>query len=361
MYKYSALLIAIAACCLLSSRPVQAANYPDPVAGDYIVHDFRFSTGEVLPDLRLHYTTIGTPVRDSAGVVRNAVLILHGTTGRGANFLTEGFAGTLFGPGQPLDATRYFIVIPDGIGNGQSSKPSDGLRAHFPRYTYDDMVLSQYRLLTEKLGVTHLRLIIGTSMGGMHAWLWGEAHPDFMDAILPMVCLPAPIAGRNRIQRRLIMDAIRNDPEWNGGNYVKPPQGFSTALKMALIAASSARQLHLDAPTLEATDRMMDAYVAKRMAESDANDFLYAWDASRAYDPGPALERIRAPVFAINFGDDEINPPELGVMEREIVRVPRGRYILIPASDQTRGHVSFYNTSLWQEHLLELLAISVAR
>ncbi len=302
--------------CFLFGSPVHSASYPDPVAGDYVVHDFRFSTGEVLPELKLHYTTLGTPIRDAGGVVRNAVLVLHGTTGRGANFLTEGFAGTLFGPGQPLDATRYFIILPDSIGNGQSSKPSDGLRARFPRYNYDDMLVSQYRLLNEKLGVNHLRLILGVSMGGMHAWLWGQRYPDFMDAILPMVCLPTQISGRNRMQRRLVIDAIRNDPEWNGGNYVKPPQGFATALKMALIAASSARQLQLDAPTLESTDRLLDGYVAKRLAENDANDFLYAWEASRSYDPGPGLDRIRAPVFAINFADDEINPPELGVMER---------------------------------------------
>jgi homoserine O-acetyltransferase len=347
--------------CFLFGGSVRAASYPDPVAGEYVVHDFRFAAGEVLPELKLYYSTLGTPVRDGAGVVRNAVLVLHGTTGRGASFLTDGFAGTLFGPGQPLDATRYYIILPDSIGNGRSSKPSDGLRARFPRYTYDDMVLSQYRLLTEKLGVDHLRLILGTSMGGMHAWLWGEEHPDFMDAILPMVCLPAQIAGRNRMQRRLVIDAIRNDPQWTGGNYTRPPPGFATALEMALIAASSARQLQLDAPTLEAADRLLDSYVARRIAESDANDFLYAWDASRTYDPGPGLERIRAPVFAINFGDDEINPPELGVMEREIARVARGRYILIPASAETRGHVSFYNTSLWKHYLLELLAASEGR
>ncbi len=359
--RCAALSIAIAACCLLCSRPVQAANYPDPVAGDYIVHDFRFSTGEVLPELRLHYTTIGTPVRNPAGQVTNAVLLLHGTTGTGANFLRPEWAGTLFAPGQPLDATKYFLILPDSIGNGKSSKPSNGLRTRFPHYTYDDMVLSQYRLLTEKLAVDHLRLIVGTSMGGMHAWMWGVKYAEFMDALLPMVCTPAPIAGRNRMQRKLMIDAIRGDPEWHDGNYTKPPQGLATALRMSLISAGGAQQLYREAPTPDAADRLMDSTVAKQLAETDANDFLYAWEASRGYDPSPELGRIRADVFAINFADDDRNPPELGVMEREIARVPRGRYILIPASDRTRGHVSFYNTSLWKEHLVELLAISAAR
>ena len=353
--------IALAAGCLLSCRAVQAANYPDPVAGDYIVHDFRFATGEVLPELRLHYITIGTPVRNPAGQVTNAVLLLHGTTGTGSNFLRQDWAGTLFAPGQPLDATKYFLILPDSIGNGKSSKPSNGLRARFPHYSYDDMVLSQYRLVTEKLGVDHLRLIVGTSMGGMHAWMWGVKYPEFMDALLPMVCTPAPIAGRNRMQRKLMIDAIRSDPGWQDGNYTKPPQGLATALRMSLISAGGAQQLYREAPTSDAADRLMDNTVAKQLADTDANDFLYAWEASRGYDPSPDLGRIRADVFAVNFADDDRNPPELGVMEREIARVPRGRYILIPASDQTRGHASFYNTSLWKEHLIELLTISAAR
>jgi homoserine O-acetyltransferase/O-succinyltransferase len=345
-----------AAALLLSIDSALAADYPAPVEGDHVVRDFRFSTGEVLPELRLHYTTLGDPVRDGSGTVRNAVLILHGTQGSGAGFLRKEWADTLFGRSQLLDASRYYIILPDAIGSGRSSKPSDGLRARFPRYTYDDMVAAQYRLVTEGLGVDHLRLVIGTSMGGMHAWLWGGRYPGFMDGLLPIVCQPAQISGRNRIQRRLIVDAIRNDPEWNGGNYTRAPQSLATALKMALIGASSARQLQLDAPTTAAADELMDSYVARRMAEVDANDFLYNWDASRTYDPGPGLERIQAQVVAVNFADDEINPPELGVMEREIKRVKRGRYVLIPAGDDTRGHVSFYRTSLWSEYLAELLA-----
>ena len=341
--------------------PGLTADYPEPVEGDNLVRDFRFSTGETLPELKLHYTTIGTPVRDDAGRVRNAVLLLHGTTGTGANFLRPEWADTLFGPGQPLDARRYFIILPDSIGNGKSSKPSNGLRTRFPGYTYDDMVLSQYRLLTEKLQVDHLRLIVGTSMGGMHAWMWGVRYPDFMDALLPMVCTPAQISGRNRMQRKLMIDAIRNDPEWNGGNYSRPPQGLATALKMSLISAGSARQLYREGPTTEAADRTLDTTVAKQLGETDANDFLYAWEASRGYDPSPGLERIRATVYAVNFADDDRNPPELGVMEKEIERVPRGRYILIPASDQTRGHVSFYRTSLWVDYLVELLAATEPR
>lgn len=360
-YRAAVLRAGALALGLMTMATGLAANYPEPVEGEYVVSDFRFSSGEILPELKLHYTTIGTAARDASGRVRNAVLLLHGTTGKGANFLRSEWADTLFGPGQPLDATRYFIVLPDSIGNGKSSKPSNGLRTRFPRYTYDDMVLSQYRLLTEKLGVDHVRLIVGTSMGGMHAWMWGVRYPEFMDALLPMVCTPAQISGRNRMQRKLMIDAIRSDPEWNGGDYSHPPQGLATALKMSVISAGSARQLYTEGSTTEAADRVLDSTVAKQLAETDANDFLYAWEASRGYDPSPGLGRIRALVYAINFGDDDRNPPELGVMEREIARVPRGRYILVPGGDQTRGHVSFYRTSLWVEYLIELLAASEVR
>jgi homoserine O-acetyltransferase len=339
-------------CC---AQLAQAASYPQPVEGDYPIRDFAFASGEVLAELRLHYTTIGSPVRDETGLVTNAVLILHGTGGRGGVFLTEQFAGTLFGPGQPLDAQRYYLILPDSIGAGKSSKPSDGLRARFPHYTYDDMVRAQYRLVVDKLGVNHLRLVLGTSMGCMHAWMWAQTYPDFMDALLPMACQPAPIAGRNRMQRRMIMDAIRNDPEWRNGDYEKQPRGLVMALQINFIGTSNAEKLQRHAPTAAEADKLMDDWVRERLATTDANDYLYQWDASRTYDPGPGLEKIRAQVVAINSADDLVNPPELGVMQREIARVRNGRYILIPAGEKTIGHRTFYVTELWKAILPELL------
>ena len=336
----------------------QAAPYPEPVHGDFILRDFRFASGEVLPELKLHYFTLGTPARTTEGRITNAVLLLHGTNGRGTGFLTDNFAGELFGSGQPLDAGRWFIIVPDAIGHGKSSKPSDGLRAKFPQYGYADIVKAQYRLVVESLGVNHLRLIVGASMGGMHAWMWAENHPDFMDALLPLVCLPAQISGRNRMERRLIVEAIRNDPEWKGGDYEKQPQGLVTALRMVVISAGSSKRFYLEAPTQEATDRLLDRMVQQRMQYSDANDLLYAWDASRDYDPATGLQNIRAAVTAINFEDDERNPPELGIMESAIKRVARGKYVLVPASDRTRGHASVNDANLWKDYLVELLARS---
>lgn len=342
---------------LLSCFPIaQAASYPAPAEGDYVMRNFGFASGEVLPELKLHYTTIGSPAFDADGMVTNAVLLLHGTGGRGGAFLTEQFAGTLFGPGQPLDAQRYYLILPDAIGTGKSSKPSDGMRTRFPHYTYDDMVKAQYQLLQEHLRVSHLRLIIGTSMGCMHAWLWGETYPGFMDALLPMACLPVPIAGRNRLQRRLMMDAIRNDPDYRDGNYEKQPRGLFIALEMNFIATASAEKLQHRAPSAQATDRLMEEAVRERLATTDANDYLYQWDSSRTYDPSRQLENIQAKVVAINSADDEVNPPELGVMEREIARVRDGRYILIPAGEKTIGHRTFYVTELWRGVLPELLA-----
>ena len=342
----------------LSVGSAGASGYPPPVDSDFVAHDFRFASGETLSELRLHYFTIGAPARDSGGHITNAVMLLHGTNGRGAGFLTEGFAGELFGEGQPLDARRWYIIVPDSLGHGKSSKPSDGLRAKFPRYGYTDMVEAQYRLVTEGLGVDHLRLIVGVSMGGMHAWMWAEKVPQFMDAALPLACLPVQIAGRNRMERRLIIDAIRNDPQWNDGNYEKQPQGLVTALRMIVISAGSTRQLYLEAPTLNSTDYLLDKLVQQRMRNSDANDLLYAWDASRDYDPAPGLEGIRTPVTAVNFEDDERNPIALGVMEREIGRVAGGQYVLIPASERTRGHASVNDATLWKDYLVGLLARS---
>ncbi len=326
-----------------------------PTHGDFTLRDFQFQSGGRLPEVRMHYVTFGLPRRGPDGRVNNAVLVLHGTTGSSAQFLGANFAGTLFGPGQPLDASRYYIVIPDNLGHGQSSKPSDGLRAKFPQYGYQDMVAAQYRLLTEGLQVNHLRLVMGTSMGGMHTWVWGETYPDFMDALLPLACLPTEISGRNRVWRRMIIDAIRGDPGWNGGNYTQQPAGTRVAHEVLYFMGSNPRQRLKESPTLARADQTLDAYVNGAMKRLDANDVLYALEASRDYLPGPGLEKIRAPLLAINFEDDLINPPELGVLEREIKRVPRGQAVMIRESEQTRGHGTHTIAALWQSHLKWLL------
>jgi homoserine O-acetyltransferase/O-succinyltransferase len=331
-------------------------SYPAPRQGDFLIQDARFQTGEALPELRLHYTTLGAPISDAMGMVRNAVLLLHGTGGTGQAFLREQFAGVLFGPGQLLDATRYFIILPDAIGHGQSSKPSDGLRARFPRYTYDDMVAAQHRLLTEGLGVNHLRLVMGTSMGGMHTWLWGTRYPQFMDALMPLASLPAQIAGRNRMFRRMIIDAIRNDPEWRAGEYTPQPHGLVTAIYTLLFMVGSPLRWHQQAPTRAAADALFDELVQGYLAQLDANDLLYQVDASRDYDPAPDLERIEAPLLAINSADDQVNPPELGILEAAITRVRRGRAVVLPTSAATDGHRTHSLPAVWQQYLAELLA-----
>lgn len=342
---------ALLALLFLLGHPAAAAVREDTTAGDFVIRNFRFASGEVLPELRLHYLTLGKPRRDAAGKTRNAVLILHGTTGSGRQFLSPGFANELFGPGQLLDTTRYYVILPDGIGHGRSSKPSDGLRARFPRYGYQDMITAQYRLLTEELKVNHLRLVMGTSMGGMHAWMWGERYPDFMDGLVPLASVPTEIAGRNRMMRKMMIDAIRSDPEWNGGNYSRQPRGLQAALHILFMMTSSPLQQHRAAPTREAADRWITEWMRTRLASTDANDFLYAFDASHDYDPSHHLERITAPVLAINSADDLVNPPELGLMERLIARVKQGRYILIPTSEQTRGHGTHTMAAVWREHL----------
>jgi homoserine O-acetyltransferase/O-succinyltransferase len=334
---------------------LRAADYPPPTSGDVVLKDFRFAAGETLPELRIHYRTLGTPTRDADGKVNNAVLILHGTTGSGGNFLRPEFAGELFGKGQPLDATRFFLILPDGIGHGASSKPSDGTHARFPRYGYRDMIAAQHRLLTEGLKVDHLRLVIGTSMGGMHTWLWGETYPDFMDALMPLASLPTQISGRNRAWRRVIIDAIRNDPSWENGEYHKPPASVRTAAEMLYFMGNNPVERQKEAPTREAADRVLDETVARSLRTTDANDVLYALESSTDYDPGPGLERITAPLIAINFADDLINPPELGILEREIPRVKRGKAILVPRSDRTRGHGTHTLAAVWKEHLIVLL------
>jgi homoserine O-acetyltransferase len=347
-----ATLLSFAAC---------AANYPAPVEGDHVIRDFRFASGETMAELRIHYRTLGAPARDAKGVVRNAVLILHGTGGEGANFLKQRsgsdiFAAELFGPGQLLDATRYFIVLPDGIGHGKSSKPSDGLKGRFPHYGYHDMIEAQRRLLVEGLKVDHLRLVIGTSMGGMHTWLWGEAQPGFMDGLVPLASLPTQISGRNRLWRRIVMDAIRNDPAWKGGDYDAQPPGLRTGAEVLMFMGGNPVISQRSGPTLADADRVIDQGVSGMMRGLDANDLLYAVDASRDYDPGPGLGTIEAPLLAINFADDLINPPELGILEREIVKVPKGRAIVMPATAETVGHGTHTKAAVWKHYLAEFMA-----
>jgi homoserine O-acetyltransferase/O-succinyltransferase len=326
-----------------------------PAEGDALLRDFHFQSGEVLAELKVHYRTYGVPRRDASGTVRNAVLILHGTTGSGAQFIRPEFSGRLFGPGQPLDAAQYFLVLPDGIGHGRSSKPSDGLHARFPRYGYLDMVEAQRRLLAEAFGVTHLRLVMGTSMGGMHTWLWGQLHPDMMDALMPLASLPTQVSGRNRVWRRAIIDAIRHDPLWAGGDYPSQPPSLRTAAELLYFMSSNPVLRQEESPTLARADAALDRYVDAYLKTADVNDVLYAVEASHDYDPGPGLGRIRAPLVAVNSADDLINPPELGILEREIHRVPGGRAVLLPYGPQTRGHGSHTVAALWSRELLDLL------
>jgi len=341
-----------------AARAQTPANYPAPVEGDYIARDFHFGTGETLAELRLHYTTIGTPARDASGKVSNAVLIMHGTGGSGRGFLSATFAGRLFGPGQLLDATRYFIILPDGIGHGKSSKPSDGMHLKFPQYTYDDMVKAQYLLVTEGLHLNHLRLVMGTSMGAMHTWVWGYTHPDFMDALMPLASNPVEIAGRNRMLRQMIVDDIEQDPDWNHGEYTTQPRGLAAAAEILMLMTSVPLQWQKELPTRAMADSALHARLARSLRTLDANDMIYAYQASREYNPLPHLEQITAPLYAVNSADDQVNPPELGILDREIKRVPRGRYILIPISDQTRGHGTHSLPSIWGGYLAELMQAS---
>ncbi len=332
----------------LFTLPASSADYPTPQEGDWVAHDFRFHTGETLNELRMHYTTVGEP----SGA---PVLILHGTGGRGASFLTPGFADELFGPGQPLDARKYYIIMPDAIGAGTSSKPSDGLRANFPNYDYDDMVSAQYRLLTEGLGINHLRLVLGNSMGGMQTWIWGENYPNFMDALVPMASLPWQMSGRNWMMRRMLIDAIRKDPDWNNGDYVVQPQAIRVANVFFGIATNGGTLAYQKiTPTREAADRFVDDRLAAPFA-ADANDFLYQWEASRDYNPAPSLERVTVPLLAINSADDERDPPDTGIMERELRRVKNGRLYLIPEGEDTLGHGTVAMAKFWKFQLQEFM------
>jgi homoserine O-acetyltransferase len=357
--RLRSLLSAVALCAQTLTAQTPTPIGPAPAEGDYVARDFRFGSGDVLPELRIHYRTLGRLERDAQGRATNAVLILHGTTGSGAAFLKPGFAGELFASGGLLDANRYYLVLPDGIGHGGSSKPSDGLRMRFPHYDFDDMVRAQHLLLTEHLHVDHLRLVLGTSMGGMHTWTWGFRFPDFMDALLPLASLPVEIAGRNRMLRKMAIDSIRGDPQWRGGDYdAQPVQGLTGAIHVLLFMTSSPRQWQKEAPTREAAEGKLDQLVQDWLRRLDANDALYALDASRTYDPSPHLPEIKAELTAINSADDEVNPPELGILEREIKRVPHGRAVLLPIDDQTRGHGTHSLPALWREHLRELLVRS---
>jgi homoserine O-acetyltransferase len=347
-------LTAYVAAVLLPGR-VSAAEFPPPAQHDFVLTNFQFQSGQTLPELRIHFLTVGEPKRDRTDIVRNAVLILHGTTGSSGQFLGDKFAGELFGPGQPLDAARYFIIIPDNIGHGKSSKPSDGLHAKFPNYGYGDMIEAQYRLLTEGLAINHLRLVMGTSMGGMHTWLWGEAHPDFMDALMPLASLPTQISGRNRVWRRMIIDSIRQSPDWQNGDYSSQPSGLRVALETLYFMGENPVMRLTEGPTLSQADEALDRYVASALPKADANDILYALSASADYDPAPGLGMIKAPLLAINSADDLINPPELRVLERNIKEVKHGRAIVIPYSDQTVGHGSHTKAALWKKDLVRLL------
>jgi homoserine O-acetyltransferase len=325
--------------------------------GDFVVHDFKLADGESLPEVRLHYTTIGEPRRDASGRVNNAVLILHGTNRRGGVFLVPSFAGVLFGPGQLLDTTKYYLILPDqlGAGAGKSSKPSDGLRAKFPHYDYADMVRASQALVSTGLHVNHLRLLVGASMGCMEGWMWGESNPDDIDALMLLSCLPVEIAGRNRMVRKIMLDDIRNDPGWNGGNYTQQPYGLRAALGHLLVVGSAPSLWQTEYPTAALADSYVDQYIAENMKTTDANDFLYQYDASRNYNPVADLGKIRARVMLVNVQDDFWNPGEMGVAEREIKKVKNGKFVLMPVTGQTRGHYTFFQAAVWQNSLAQLL------
>ena len=349
------LRILAAAALVAAAWPCRADTaWPNRQQGDVVLADFRFASGEVLPALKIHYLTLGTARRDAAGEIVNGVLLLHGTSGTSENWLQPTLADELFAAGAPLDAEKFFIVIPDGIGRGGSSKPSDGLRMGFPHYRYVDMVVATHRLVTEHLGLKHLRLVLGTSMGGMQAWMWGEMYPDFMDALVPIASQPIAISGRNWMYRRIGIEAIRNDPDWNGGNYEKNPTHYIYSAPIAALMTESATHYQRVAPSRAAMDALYQKMVAGAR-KLDANNQLYAIEAVMDYDPSPDLEKIKARLLAINFADDEVNPPELGVVEREIRRIPGARFVLIPASDKTHGHYTYNLAAFWKQHLADFM------
>ena len=333
-----------------------AADWPTKT-GDFIARDVTFKSGETLAEVRMHYTTLGTPRRNTKGEIENAVMVLHGTGGSGRNFLVPIFADELYGPGQPLDLATTYVILPDNIGHGGSSKPSDGLRMAFPRYDYDDMVALQHRLLVAGLGVKRLKLILGTSMGCMHAFVWGEAYPGFAERLAPFACNAVPLAGRNRMWRKMALDAIRADPAWMGGNYTAQPMaGLRTVTNLLILAGANPLAQQAQYPTREATEKALEQSFNARIGAIDANDALYYIDASRNYDPSPALEKITVPVLWVNSADDFINPPELGLAEQLVKRMPKARFVLIPASTETRGHGTHTAAKFWKADLAKLLA-----
>jgi homoserine O-acetyltransferase len=362
MHKRSARLWIAA--LLVSSLPLMGQSAPPaasqwhPADGTVTLHDFKFGTGEMLPQLKLHYLTLGTPHRNAAGQVDNAVLLLHGTGGSAHSLLNPVFSDVLFVPGGVLDIEKYFIILPDDIGHGESSKPSDGLRMHFPAYDYDDMVRSQ-RMMLDAMKVDHLRLILGTSMGCMQSFVWGETYPDFMDALAPFACLPVQIAGRNRMMRYMGIEAIKRDPAWMGGEYkTQPVQGLRLANSLLLVMGSSPLQMQKQYPTRDAAEQFVDKYWAR--PTPDANDMIYYLNASRNYDPSPHLERIKAPVLWINSADDYINPPELAIAEKMVKRIPHAKFILVPISDATRGHGTHTVAAVWKDDLAQFMRSTAA-
>jgi homoserine O-acetyltransferase/O-succinyltransferase len=353
-FSRAALSVGFAVVFVMTSFAALAADYPAPKQGDWIAKDFKFHTGETMPELRLHYTTVGEPSGQP-------VLVLHGSGGSSASMLTPTFAGELFGPGQPLDASKYYIIIPDGLGHGQSSKPSDAMKTAFPKYDYADMVDAQYRLVKEGLGVKHLRLVIGNSMGGMHTWLWGLKYPDFMDALVPMASQPTAMAARNWMLRRMMIETIRNDPDYNEGKYTTQPRMMKYAVNAFGIATGGGTLAYqMLAPTAEKADKMVDERLALPVT-ADANDFIYQWEASHDYDPSREMEQIQATLLAINAADDERNPPETGVTDAAIKRIKNGRIFLIPASTETRGHLTTGNAKFYAKQLQELLQAAPQR
>jgi homoserine O-acetyltransferase len=345
---------ALSAAFALTSFAALAAEYPAPKQGDWVARDFKFHSGETLSELRLHYTTVGEPTGQP-------VLVLHGSGGSAQRMLTAGFAGELFGPGQPLDASKYYIIIPDSIGHGKSSKPSDGMKTAFPKYNYEDMVDAQYRLVKEGLGIKHLRLVIGNSMGGMHSWIWGVKYPKEMDALVPMASQPTEMAARNWMLRRIMLETIRNDPDYNRGNYITQPRMMKYAITAFAVATGGGTLAYqMQAPTAAKADKMVEDRLAVPVT-ADANDFIYQWEASRDYNPGPGLEKIEATVLAINAADDERNPPETGVTDAAMKRIKNGRLHLIPASTETRGHLTTGSARFYKQQLQELLQTAPQR
>jgi len=349
-------LASVATVCLLAEEAFTQSIYPSPVEGNFVARGYVFTSGDQIPEIKIHYRTVGAPRKDADGVVRNAVLILHGTGGTGAGFLSATYAGRLFGKGQPLDAEKYFIILPDNVGHGQSSKPSDGLRMKFPRYGYTDMVKLQHLMVTQGLGLTNLKLVMGTSMGAMHAWNWGYMYPGFAAGLVPLASNPVEVGGRNRVWRKMLIDAIVTDPTWKGGDYAEQPRGLSSAIGFLLMATSVPLQWQQQFSTREATDTWLADQIASRTKATDANDMLYYYRAIEDYNPAPHLSKISAPLLAINSADDFVNPPELPMMQDLIKQVKQGRFVLLPITDATRGHGTHSIPAIWGPELLKFLA-----